>query len=131
MTKLTKAILREHHIFNPHNLCTAGGGKIFIGYSPQVTGRAYRSAKWQIIGSTFKTDPTGHWTDYGHKTFNPSRFANGNESHHQAKAKALEAAKLWASEKYGITHWERDPFGDWQELEVMNRVRKLVEEMSK
>lgn len=118
--KLTKAILKDRSIHNPHNFCTTGRGKIYVGYSPQDTGRAGRSAKWRVIGPGIKTDPQAHFMDNGCKTFHVHPM--NAETHHAAKERARLEAIAWATEHYGITEWVRDPFGDYQAKETMERV---------
>lgn len=123
--KLTKAILREHGIVNPWIFCNRGGGKVFISYSPQITGRAYQSARWQVISPGRKTDPDGHYRDNGHKTFSVNSFA-GKGTHSKIKEQQRLAAIAWATEKYGIDDWVRDPFGDFQQREVWERVVEKI-----
>lgn len=36
----------------------------------------------------------------------------------EARAKALEAAKAWAGERYGIREWKRNRQGDWVDARV-------------
>ena len=104
--KLTKKVLRENRIFNPHNLAREAGSKLYIGYTSAEYGRASDSASWSIVGITFKTDPNGAWYNNGHKTF--SVYS------HEAKVVKLEEAMQWVKENYGITEWERDIFGSYQ-----------------
>lgn len=112
--KVTKAALNAIGIHNSHNFCTAGGGRVYVDYIPAITGRGYRSARWQVIGIRCKTDPDGHWQDYGHKTFTV---------HERATKPIREAeAKDWATRNYLIAEWKRDPFGGWQEPKVYDGV---------
>ena len=103
----TKAQLNAMGVFNPHGLAKhCGGLTVYVEYSPQDLGRIAHFAKWQVIRIGYKTDPDGHWSDNGHKTFtayNPR----------EEKEKQLQAALAWASERYGITEWERSPFGSY------------------
>jgi hypothetical protein len=125
--KLTKALLSEHGIHNPHNFCTAGGGKIYIAYSPQITGRAYRSASWQVIMPNGKTDPDGAWCDNGQKSFDVNSVAVPEcDTPHKRKEYQRLAAIAWATEKYGIDDWVKDPFGDYQQREVWERVVEKI-----
>lgn len=85
-------------VFNPYGAAQRGESTIYIDYRPQQNGRAYQCAAWQVVdASGKKTDPGGHWQDYGHKTFNVFR--------RERRASQLEAAKAWAAERYGITEW--------------------------
>ena len=106
--KLTKAILRKRfRIFNPRDIATQQNGhKIFVVYSPQVVGRAYRSAKWSVASVTEQTDPNAHWTEHGTKTFHCWHPMEDKEK------QRLEAL-AWATERYGIIEWERSPFGSY------------------
>lgn len=122
--KLTKAILKAMRINNPHNLCTVGCGKVFVIYRPQMTGRAHQNAAWQVIRPGYKTDSQGSWRDNGHKTFNV--WAKGNSTHNEVKEQQRLAAIAWSTEKYGITEWVRDPFGDYQEKTTIDRVVAMV-----
>lgn len=104
--RITKQVLSEHKIYNPHDIAKRGGAKLYIDYTPQETGRMYQNASWQVIGVGFKTDPDGHWHDYGHKTFAVYR--------REEKKPQLEKAMAWCQATYGITEWERSPFGGYQ-----------------
>ena len=128
MAKMTKEKLKAIGIFNPHNFCTIGGGRIFVGYSPQVTGRAYRTAKWQVCGVREKTDPKAFWMDNGQKAFDVNGVAaNSSGTHAEIKEIQRLAAIAWATEKYGIDDWVKDPFGDYQERRVWERVAALLD----
>jgi len=105
MKRLTKDEWRALNIFNPYDLCIAGGKGVYVAYTPQITGRMSRSAKWQVIKPGFKTDPDGHWTHDGHKTFSVSR--------REDKEGNRLAALAWASEQFSIKEWEKDPWGDY------------------
>lgn len=104
--KLTKQWLREHGIYNSHDIAKRAGSRLYIDYYPQQLGRAYQSAKWQVIGMGFSTDPNAHWADYGNKTFDVFK--------REDKVSQLESAMSWCKDKFGITEWERDPFGGYQ-----------------
>lgn len=98
---------RGARMFNAHSLCreyaeaTGNPVPVYVGYRTQESGRAYQSAAWQVHRPGYKTDPEGHWRDYGDKTFNV--FAPMTVE----KATKLEEAKAWASERYGVTAWAR------------------------
>lgn len=100
--KYTKKFWNSLHIHNSHNIASAGL-RFFISFSPQVTGRGYHSAKYQVIKIGSKTDYNSHWTDNGHKT-----FIIGFE---YTKEQALWAAMTWAKMKFGYADWEKDVFG--------------------
>lgn len=135
--KQKAAILREMrtakggNIANSHNVCSAFGGKVFISYVPEETGRSYRAAGWNVCGIGFKTDPDGWWGNHGAKTFDVHAFRTYEMTHHEAKAAAFEAAKAWCVEKYGLTEWVKDPFGGYQTPDVIERMEKAIKEVKK
>jgi hypothetical protein len=109
---------RANRIFNSYGICEAGGGTAYISYTPAGTGRDIRCAKWSVIGvSGHKPDPKGPWYDQGNKAFIG-----------KMRSPAFEEAKAWASEKYGIKAWLKDPWGGWQDAEVLNRVVNSLKE---
>lgn len=116
MKKLTKSALsKKRRIYNSHNFCTAGGGKVLIMYRPHDRGRGGQCAAWQVAGVYFSTDRRAYWRDYGCKTF------VCDSTNRDAK---LDEAKRWATEEYGITEWVRDPFGGWQDKRVYDVVMR-------
>lgn len=120
MSKLTDK-LRTFHIVNSHDF--GGHGTVFIYYKAADTGRGCIPAWWAVHRVGYKTDPNAAWYAYGNKTFS----LVGGESHKERKAKTLEVAKAWASEKYGIKEWAKDPFGNWMDAEfVKTRLAELL-----
>jgi hypothetical protein len=114
--KFTKTLLRERKIYNSHGICTAGNGKVFLSYYP-AEARMCRCSKWVVIGiNGHEPDPEAHWPNYGAKTFIG-----------KMRSTALEEAKQWAGKKYGIKDWARDPFGDWQDVQVLDRVKENMQ----
>lgn len=100
MSKTTE-FWHSRHIVNSHNLVSlyryeTGGVGVYISWTPQELGRAYRPAGYHVMRPGFKTDPTEHWMHYGNKFFMKGGL---NVTDCEADAKA------WASEKYGITEW--------------------------
>lgn len=67
----------------------------------------HQYARWRVWRPGFKVNPNAHWHDGGAKTFLVASA--------QKKAEQFEAAKNWASEKYGYTidEWEKTPYGSW------------------
>lgn len=115
MKKLTKKQWNERHVFNGHNLAQAGLG-LYIAFFPQVTGRMYRSAKWQIVKVGEKTDANASWEDCGNKSF--------HVHFDQSKDAQLDAAKKWAFDTFGVSEWERDPWGNWHPKGSMEAAAK-------
>lgn len=116
--KLTKNILRENKIINPYELAKVTENKIYIDYSPAENGRMARYAQWEVVGIGFKTDPNGHWLDYGHKTF----IVLGRED----KQCKLQEAILWANDNFGTTEWEKDPFGSYQIKGTLAKIENII-----
>ena len=102
--KLTKAQWAELGVRNSHEVASRGT-KRYVSYRPAEYGRASNSAAWQVVHIGYLTDPKGHWRDNGHKTFTVYR--------REEKEAKLKEAIAWASKRYGIKEWERDPWGDW------------------
>jgi len=79
----------------------AGTGRVFVSYHPAGT----RSPAWVIYGLGFDTNPDGHFTENGCKTFT----IRGRED----KVATLALALAWAGEKFDVPGWEKSPFGAW------------------
>ena len=99
--------LQAIHIFNPHNataqaLNAGVGNGIYLSRRAQESGHwsTFQSAAWQVISVQGQTDPEAHWQDYGQKTFLIDRWSEEG---------ALNAAKTFAAENYGITEWAKIP----------------------
>lgn len=121
MIKLTTALLRKHGIVNPYDIEKQCGAPpfVFISYSAQVTGRAYRNAKWHVVRIGYQTDPRAHRQNNGHKTFDIYR--------REEKEPQRLAALAWATGRYGITDWVRDPFGDYHSKRTMDRLMEMIQ----
>jgi hypothetical protein len=110
MSKLTDQ-LAEHQCDNGHNFASAaaklGGGSVYITYRTQMTGRAYQCAAWQVVDvkRPTDTDPSRHWRDYGHQTFNVYEPR-------KQKASQRDAAIAWAAEYTNTApaDWVPGPF---------------------
>lgn len=114
MSKIREAF-KAIHITNSWNICESGGGKVFLDYHTGGSGRGSMPSKWVVIGIRFQTDPKAHWTDNGCKAFSG-----------RMRSPALDEAKKWASERFGIAEWVRDPFGGWQDAKVLARAKELL-----
>lgn len=84
-----------------------------------------RGGSRDVIPSSYKVSKCGvslseAWYDYGAKSFS---FCN-----RESKKEALEEAKKWAREKFGITEWARNPFGDYGDA---NFIQRRIEELTK
>lgn len=99
MAKITKQILNERGIHNPHNLASAGPEpQVYVHYVPSDSGGMARSARWVVGHVGFPTDPKGHWSDGGNKTFT----VYGRDDKEPERLKAIE----WTNTRYKITEWE-------------------------
>lgn len=106
MSKLTESF-QTVRVFNSFEFY--GHGRPYIAFAPRA---GAFPAKWQVHRPGFKTDPDAHWGDHGSKTFSASGKGDA-----VAQQKALD----WASERYGIKEWKRDPFGSYGETEFVDR----------
>jgi len=86
---------------------------VAISYHPGG-GRSVVPSRSQVWSPTFKTDPLGHWADYGCKAFSGRR------------AVSMPVARSWATEQYGIKEWVAWKDGDLVPAEVMVRARAAV-----
>jgi len=114
MSKLTDK-LREKGVYNIHDFY--GYGQPFIVYYPSTSGRAGQSARWKVF--KIGTSLSETWYDYGAKTF----LKWGD------KKKAFAEAQAYATEKFGIKEFARDPFGGYGDAEyVKARLKELCTE---
>jgi hypothetical protein len=84
----------------------AGLTPVMLSFTPELTGRGYRPARWAVVHAEEKTDPGGHWMDYGLKVFAPY-WHKGTTA--EKRAAAREDAIAWTNEKYGTTTWAAIP----------------------
>jgi hypothetical protein len=97
-------------IYNSHMFVQAGRAAnlglpdVYISYQSATTGMASQSARWYVLRPGRLTDPKGG------STFNPGQKAFW--VHNLAeRAEALEQAKAWSSERYGlpVDQWGKIP----------------------
>lgn len=111
--RITKDTLRRLGLINPYAVAKAGPEpRVLIDYRPQDLSRVGHHARWQVCDMGFKTDPDGHWDDYGHKTFDCYSPRKDKE---QMRVEAI----AWATEQYGIVEWEKSPYGSYHPLGTM------------
>lgn len=94
----------DGRIINTYNQIDEGD--VFIAYQPEgplVNGRC-----WYVVGKGFKTDPDSPWYAHGHKSFPLKGDGRGWRGD-----PALDEAKAWAGEHYGITNWRKNGLGDY------------------
>lgn len=115
--------LRAVRVFNDHEFFNGDGprGQVFLSYTSD-TGRGGRGRYWHVHRVGHKTDPDGHWHHYGNKAFSAYAVRDGMTG----RAAALEDAKAWAGERYGIIEWARTPFGSYGDATfVKTRLKEL------
>ena len=115
MTRQSKVVirLREQQVFNPHDFY-AGQPYLskHIGASRDV-----RGSHWAVVKEGMNLG--SHWTDNNAKTFPYG-------SREDAK-RALSEAMEWASEKFSVEEWDRDPFGCYGDKRyIERRLRELL-----
>lgn len=121
MKRLTRKQWKGRRVYNSYDvikLCL--DPQVYISYRPQNLGRASISAGWQVIHLKLKTDPSGHWMNYGNQTFMVDIPSNKAEK----QAKLVKAKKF--AKQYGIVEWERGFDGDWYPKGSMERARKMT-----
>ena len=72
---------------------------------------------WKVYRPGYNIgDVSNRWDwDYGCRVFSRREWSGGWR---KEDAQALEAAKVWASKRYGITEWARNKSGDWVDARV-------------
>ena len=114
MSKLTEKF-REKRVYNPYEFY--GELEPYIVYHPS---RPFHSANWAVIKRGVNMGRA--WYDDGCRTFR----GFGMPGEGTRRARALLEAQAWASEKFGIKEWARDPFGSYGEAEfVKRRIKEL------
>jgi hypothetical protein len=115
--KLTKKLICELNITNPHNYAN---GHPFISFTKADHGRGGSSAYWSICwpGHAFK----GPWDHYGAIHF--SLFGVTKEI-------ALEEAKQKLMQLFGYKDLSITPFGSWMNREFVEQRNKQIESMIK
>lgn len=109
MSKLTESF-KTVGVCNPANFAN---GEPYLNYYPLASYGHY-SQDWVCHKSG--ENLSGHIIYHG-KSF--STFGSG--PHHELKRRALEAAKAWAGERFGITEWARTPYGSWMDADFVKR----------
>jgi hypothetical protein len=107
--------LRALKIHNNHGLLTVFGDErdVWIDYVPPEV-RQVRAARSMVHSVHHRTDPNGHYSDYGAKSFSGNRAAS------------MPCAIAWATEAYGITEWAPSPFGGKIPARVLAKAKAAV-----
>lgn len=87
---------------------------VAVSYHARPSGRMGSAdcSKAQVWAAFFVVAPKAPWYDYGQKSFYPI-----SKRWHEA----VEEAKEWASETFGIKEWKRNRFGDFVPAEVNDK----------
>ena len=113
MSKLTDKF-REKGVFNSY---------YFYGMQPYISyqvGDNWISSRWAVYKRGKNLGQA--WYDHGCRTFT----GHGEVGDGTKRTKGLLQAQRWASKKFGIETWARDPFGSYGEAEfVKQRVKEL------
>jgi len=116
--------LRMIHVVNPHDFYNGETpqGQVFVSYRP---GDSWHSPGWHVsrkgyILSDDKFRPAKEFVSWEGSTAK------------ERKEQALADAQAWASERYGITEWGKDPFGSYGEASfVAERLAGLERELER
>ena len=116
MTRLTKTQLRGRKIYNEWHLAALQDEpKVYLLYSPATDGHIARYAQW-----SFRQNGRGG-------------EIKGSTLHSPSKDKENYRVALlkWATNEYGITEWERSPFGSYHPVGTLARAKGLtIEELT-
>lgn len=119
--KLTRKQLEPLGIHNPHNIMTKTGSRLYISYTGPDYGRGgHGMAHWQVIGNGFATDKNSAWYNHNHITFNIWDRTK--------KESKLQEALVWVEATYGISEFERDPFGCYQIKGTLDKLKQLLKQ---
>lgn len=111
----TVGVVNDHGFFNRQGL-------VWIDYTPADNGRGGHGGYATVFGQGVKTNPGGHWQDYGRKTFR----MRDNPVGVTLKAYRVGLAQVWATERYGVKEWARTPFGGYGDaVFVRARLKEL------
>lgn len=111
--KKIRELLKRKNIYNSWDF--AGKGNVYITRHAQYS---CFSAKWSINRNGFKTDPDAHWSDNYCKTFTIMCRSDVKS--------VLKKAQDWAGNRYNITDWSLNPFGDYMDT---NFIKARLEEL--
>jgi hypothetical protein len=79
----------------------------FIAFRKRDVKR-YVTPAWQVMLAGRRTDPDGHYRDGFNKTFELL-----GDVTREFKNTRLTEAQEWMRREYGITEWNKTPFGSW------------------
>jgi hypothetical protein len=116
--------LRKRKVYNLYEFY---GEQPHIWYRPRGDSRSMTVPGWMV--SKRGINLADHWLDNESKHF--GRFDAPadmrNDSAYKQKAAVLKVAQAWASEKFGVKDWKRDPFDGYGPAEfVTERLRAIL-----
>jgi hypothetical protein len=123
-----KEEMRKRRVFNPYGFY---GTRPYIWYQARGDSRMTKVPGWMVTRRGLKLGD--FWEDYGSKHFfleppphDPSKYTE-HQRNKLGQETALKDAMAWASEKFAIKAWARDPFGGYGPAEfVTERVRAIL-----
>lgn len=127
MSKVLEA-MRERLVFNQYEFYKS---QPYIWYQARGDSRSMTVQGWMVTkrGEKLAT----HWKDNDSKHFylelpayDPSKYTQRQRTE-IAKDGALKAARAWASERFGVKEWAKDPFGSYGPAEfVAARLKEIL-----
>lgn len=110
--KLTRKILNEHHIFNPHNLSRTVGSLIYLEYIPADNGRL-----------------TSHYAYWQWRRFvdNGERIKKFTVTHREAKEPVLQEAIALIKKHFDIDITDKDPFGSYHPQGTLEKLCTILQ----
>lgn len=122
MTKDPLAGISQEQIINTYDQVLAARAEgltdVYIGYHTfPGSGGGYCSCGYTVIRPGYDLDPKAKrpwWENTRGKNFHWSDFGGD-------RAATLQAAKDWASKRYGIAEWKRNRMHDYVDARVAKR----------
>jgi len=115
--KLDKVTLNQNKIYNSYDIARISGNNIFIAYTPADNGRlTSRYAYWSLTKITYPYS-------YLHKDFTVRS--------RDEKQPKLQEVIGWVNEKHGLDVTEKDPFGAYQVVGTMEKIKAIIENTAK
>ena len=115
-----KAKLAERGIWDSYALAKTTPLKVYLYLrADNSRERGGHSPWWAVKRIGFITNKNAAWYEDGSKT-----FAYYNRD---GKEDARLAALAWASERYGIKEWERDPWGGYHPIGAIEAALDVVD----
>ena len=109
--RLTKTVLREHHIFNPYNLSDMVGTQVFIEYVPADNGRlTAHYAYWRMIRKADSKQYAKQFT----------------VTHREVKQIVLQEAIAYVKNVHHINITDKDAFGGYHPEGTLGKLERMV-----